>query len=112
MDTKILEALFWRGVPVFNMRSNMRTDDVGWGTPVFHKMGREKVILINAFLSEDVEILMCDTDVVFLQVNQLFSAHIIHIMTIFSWLPALFLFGHDFLVSFEMFGCSGKESEV
>lgn len=68
MDTKILEALFWKGVPVFDMRSGMETVDVGWGTPKFHKMGREKVILINAFLAEGYEILMCDTDVVFLQV--------------------------------------------
>lgn len=67
MDTKILEALFWKGVPVFDMRSGMETVDVGWGTPKFHKMGREKVILINAFLAEGYEILMCDTDVVFLQ---------------------------------------------
>lgn len=69
MDTQILEALFWKGVPVFDMQSNMETTDVGWGTPKFHKMGREKVILIDAFLSEGYEILMCDTDVVFLQVQ-------------------------------------------
>lgn len=69
MDTQLLEALFWKGVPVFDMQSNMETTDVGWGTPKFHKMGREKVILIDAFLSEGYEILMCDTDVVFLQVQ-------------------------------------------
>ena len=69
MDTQLLEALFWKGVPVFDMQSHMETTDVGWGTPKFHKMGREKVILIHAFLSEGYEILMCDTDVVFLQVQ-------------------------------------------
>ncbi|KAH9540425.1 hypothetical protein CY35_14G004100 [Sphagnum magellanicum] len=67
MDLKLLEALFWKGVPVFDMRSNMSMIDVGWGTPIFHKMGREKVILVNAFLSFGYELLMCDTDMVFLQ---------------------------------------------
>ncbi|KAG9139979.1 hypothetical protein Leryth_010505 [Lithospermum erythrorhizon] len=42
MDTKLLEALYWKGVPVFDMGSHMSTMDVGWGSPTFHKMGREK----------------------------------------------------------------------
>ncbi|KAH6556170.1 hypothetical protein KP509_1Z199100 [Ceratopteris richardii] len=64
MDTQILEALFWEGVPVFNMGSNVNTIDVGWGSPTFHKMGREKVILVDHILSLGFEILMCDTDMV------------------------------------------------
>ncbi|KAL5539625.1 hypothetical protein UlMin_042311 [Ulmus minor] len=67
MDTKLLEALYWKGVPVFDMGSHMSTVDVGWGTPTFHKMGREKVILIDSFLPFGYELLMCDTDMVWLK---------------------------------------------
>ncbi|XP_077234770.1 arabinosyltransferase XEG113-like [Tasmannia lanceolata] len=67
MDTKLLEALYWKGIPVFDMGSNMNTIDVGWGSPTFHKMGREKVILINAILPFGYELLMCDTDMVWLK---------------------------------------------
>lgn len=67
MDTKLLEALYWRGIPVFDMGSHMSTIDVGWGSPTFHKMGREKVILIDAILPFGYELLMCDTDMVWLK---------------------------------------------
>ncbi|CAJ2646858.1 unnamed protein product [Trifolium pratense] len=67
MDTKLLEALYWKGVPVFDMNSHMSTVDVGWGSPTFHKMGREKVILINSILPFGYELLMCDTDMVWLK---------------------------------------------
>eukprot|EP00249_Psilotum_nudum_P004971 c18467_g1_i1 orf=594-2531(-) len=67
MDTEILKALYWEGIPVFDMGSNVNTIDVGWGTPIFHKMGREKVILVRKFLSMGFELLMCDTDMVWLQ---------------------------------------------
>ncbi|CAM6082482.1 unnamed protein product [Calypogeia fissa] len=67
MDTQLLKALYWAGIPTFDMGSNMKTDDVGWGTPTFHKMGREKVILVNAFLALEYELLMCDTDMVWLR---------------------------------------------
>ncbi|CAF1867393.1 unnamed protein product [Brassica oleracea var. botrytis] len=67
MDTKLLEALYWKGVPVFDMGSHMSTVDVGWGSPTFHKMGREKVILIDSVLPFGYELLMCDTDVVWLK---------------------------------------------
>ncbi|MBA0584197.1 hypothetical protein Gorai_015022 [Gossypium raimondii] len=67
MDTKLLEALYWKGVPVFDMGSHMSTIDVGWGSPTFHKMGREKVLLINAILPFGYELLMCDTDMVWLK---------------------------------------------
>ncbi|XP_058777608.1 arabinosyltransferase XEG113-like [Vicia villosa] len=67
MDTKLLEALYWKGIPVFDMNSHMSTVDVGWGTPTFHKMGREKVILINSILPYGYELLMCDTDMVWLK---------------------------------------------
>lgn len=67
MDTKLLMALYWKGVPVFDMGSNMKTIDVGWGSPTFHKMGREKVFLINALLPFGYELLVCDTDMVWLK---------------------------------------------
>ncbi|CAB4309363.1 unnamed protein product [Prunus armeniaca] len=67
MDTKLLEALYWKGVPVFDMGSHMSTIDVGWGSPTFHKMGREKVILIDSILPYGYELLMCDTDMVWLK---------------------------------------------
>jgi hypothetical protein len=68
MDSKLLEALFWKGVPVFDMGSNVSTIDVGWGSPKFHQMGRVKVILMNTFLSFGYELLICDTDMIFFQV--------------------------------------------
>ncbi|QCD81833.1 arabinosyltransferase XEG113-like [Vigna unguiculata] len=67
MDTKLLEALYWKGIPVFDMGSHMSTVDVGWGSPTFHKMGREKVILIDSILPYGFELLMCDTDMVWLK---------------------------------------------
>ncbi|XP_042405849.1 arabinosyltransferase XEG113-like isoform X1 [Zingiber officinale] len=67
MDIKLLESLYWKGIPVFDMGSKMATIDVGWGSPTFHKMGREKVLLINALLPFGYEILMCDTDMVWLK---------------------------------------------
>ncbi|KAF6158861.1 hypothetical protein GIB67_012504 [Kingdonia uniflora] len=67
MDTKLLEALYWKGIPVFDMGSNMSPIDVGWGSPEFHKMGREKAILIDAILPFGYELLMCDTDMVWLK---------------------------------------------
>ncbi|XWS62279.1 hypothetical protein CRYUN_Cryun07bG0196600 [Craigia yunnanensis] len=67
MDTKLLKALYWKGIPVFDMGSHMSTIDVGWGSPTFHKMGREKVLLINAILPFGFELLMCDTDMVWLK---------------------------------------------
>ncbi|CAM6083868.1 unnamed protein product [Calypogeia fissa] len=67
MDTQLLEALYWAGIPTFDMGSNMNTTDVGWGSPTFHKMGWEKVMLVNAFLSLEYEVLMCDSDVVWLR---------------------------------------------
>lgn len=47
----------------------MNTGDAGWGSSTFHKMGREKVILINAILPFGYELLMCDTDVVWMRVK-------------------------------------------
>jgi arabinosyltransferase len=75
MDTKLLGELYLRGVPVFDMGSRMDTEDVGWGSPTFHKMGREKVLLINALLPFGYELLMCDTDMVWLKNPLPYLAH-------------------------------------
>ncbi|CAL5355570.1 unnamed protein product [Camellia sinensis] len=69
MDTKLLEALYWKGIPVFDMGSHMSTTDVGWGSATFHKMGREKVVLIDTILPFGFELLMCDTDMVWLKLT-------------------------------------------
>lgn len=68
MDQKLLEALFYRGVPVFDMESGIQAEDAAWGSPVFHKMGREKVTLVNVFLALGYHLLICDTDAVLLRV--------------------------------------------
>ncbi|XP_078446080.1 arabinosyltransferase XEG113-like [Wolffia australiana] len=67
MDVKLLEALYWKGVPVYDMGSQMIIADVGWGSAEFNKMGREKVLLINSFLPFGYELLVCDTDTVWLK---------------------------------------------
>ncbi|KAJ0631034.1 putative nucleotide-diphospho-sugar transferase [Helianthus annuus] len=67
MDVELLEALYRKGVPVFDMGSHMSEIDVGWGSPTFHKIGREKVILIDSMLPFGFELLMCDSDMVWLK---------------------------------------------
>ncbi|XP_010540709.1 PREDICTED: arabinosyltransferase XEG113-like [Tarenaya hassleriana] len=67
LDTKLLEALYWKGIPVFDMGSHLSAADLGWGSASFHKLGREKVILIDAILPYGYELLMCDSDVVWLK---------------------------------------------
>lgn len=69
IDTTLLEALYGRGVPVFDMGSHMNETDVGWGSPEFHKMGREKVSLLNEILTFGYEVLLCDTDTVWIKVE-------------------------------------------
>ncbi|CAL9204957.1 unnamed protein product [Musa hybrid cultivar] len=67
MDTKLLEALYWKGIPVFDMGSKMIAEDIGWGSSKFHKLGRDKALLINAFLPFGYEFILCDTDTVWLK---------------------------------------------
>jgi hypothetical protein len=47
MDDKLLELLIEFRVPAFSMDSGLSTEDFGWGSPTFHKMGREKISLIQ-----------------------------------------------------------------
>ena len=95
MDTKLLEALYWKGIPVFDMGSHMSTVDVGWGSPTFHKMGREKVILINSILPYGFELLMCDTDMVWLKVR--------FRIVIWLFLPGKLLLNFGFMLMANLF---------
>lgn len=43
MDLPALEGLLGRGIPAFYINSGLTTEDYGWGTPNFRKMGLHKV---------------------------------------------------------------------
>ena len=63
MDNKMLKALQERGIPCFAMNLNTLTlGDFGWGSPTFHKMGRQKIALISRFTDFGVDILLTDVD--------------------------------------------------
>lgn len=42
-------------------------NDFGWGSPKFHKMGRDKIRLIRDFTMVGVDVLISDIDVVWLE---------------------------------------------
>ena len=92
MDTKLLEALYWKGIPVFDMGSHMSTVDVGWGSPTFHKMGRQKVVMIDSLLPYGFELLMCDTDMVWLKVRFQLKSFLIFCMIRVLFFIYLFFF--------------------
>lgn len=92
MDTKLLEALYWKGIPVFDMGSHMSPVDVGWGSPTFHKMGRQKVVMIDSLLPYGFELLMCDTDMVWLKVRFQLKSFLIFCMIRVLFFIYLFFF--------------------
>jgi hypothetical protein len=49
-----------------NMNS-LTTKDFGWGSPTFHKMGRQKITLCRQFISMGFDLLLTDVDTVFLR---------------------------------------------
>ena len=51
MDDQLLQRLVAADVPTWSMQSGLTTNDFGWGTPTFHKMGRSKIGLIHDFVS-------------------------------------------------------------
>lgn len=67
MDTKLFEALYCNEILVFHMGSHMSIVDVGWGSSTFHKIGREKVILMDSILPFGFKLLMCDIDMVLVE---------------------------------------------
>ena len=100
MDTKLLEALYWKGIPVFDMGSHMSTVDVGWGSPTFHKMGRQKVVMIDSLLPYGFELLMCDTDMVWLKVRVQLKSFLIFCMIRVLFFIYLFFFCVSCIVMF------------
>jgi len=67
MDDALLQALLDDETPVFAMSSGLTLDDFGWGTPTFHKMGREKIRLILAFTTMGYDVLISDVDTVWMR---------------------------------------------
>ena len=65
MDDKLLEELLNRRInQVFAMKSGLSLSDFGWGSPTFHKMGREKINLILTFTNLGYDVLISDVDAV------------------------------------------------
>ncbi|EFN51848.1 hypothetical protein CHLNCDRAFT_37217 [Chlorella variabilis] len=67
MDDKLLEFLVSKNIPAFSMSSGLTLGDFGWGTPTFHKMGREKINLIYSFTKMGYDVLISDVDTVWLR---------------------------------------------
>ena len=67
MDDELLVKLFDAEVPTFAMQSGMTTQDFGWGTANFHKMGRKKIELIYLFTEMGFDILVSDVDTAWLR---------------------------------------------
>ena len=49
------------------MNTGITKDDLGWGSPNFHKMGRAKISLIKQFLELDVIMVISDIDTAWLK---------------------------------------------
>ena len=58
------QALAKRGVNTFAMSTGLTQEDYGWGSATFHKMGREKIALIDTFTNMGFDILVSDVDTV------------------------------------------------
>ena len=67
MDDELLEALLERGVPAFGMSSGLSLEDFKWGSPTFHKSGREKVSLLQMFTRWKLDVVISDVDTVWLR---------------------------------------------
>ncbi|KAK2076685.1 hypothetical protein QBZ16_005445 [Prototheca wickerhamii] len=67
MDSELLAWLEERHIPAFSMNSGLTTDDFGWGSANFHKMGREKIHLMDAFVSLGVSVIVSDVDVAWMR---------------------------------------------
>ena len=65
MDDELYDELAARDIATFSMTSNLTTNDFGWGSPTFHKMGREKISLIGAVTSMGFDLILTDVDTVF-----------------------------------------------
>jgi hypothetical protein len=74
MDRETGQLLASRGLNVFAMYdessgqgdTGLGTADFGWGSPTFHKMGRQKVDLARTFTGYDLDLCLCDVDTVWI----------------------------------------------
>ena len=62
MDNRLLEVLVEKNIPCFAMSSGLTTNDFGWGSSTFFKMGREKISLIKTFTHFGFDVLISDVD--------------------------------------------------
>lgn len=67
MDNELLEVLVGKSVPAFGMASGLTLDDFGWGSSTFHKMGREKISLLQTFTKWGIDVIISDVDTVWLR---------------------------------------------
>lgn len=67
MDNELLKELHLNNVNAFSMQSNLTTSDFGWGSDTFHKMGRDKVDIMHAFVSMGFNIILSDVDTVWMR---------------------------------------------
>ena len=75
MDSQTADQLTLAGVPLFAMFAHapdgseisIGTLDLGWGSDRFHQMGRLKIQLLRAFLTFELDIMLCDSDTAWLQ---------------------------------------------
>lgn len=82
MDTDTADLLAAAGEPVFAMFTHAGNGsaisigglDLGWGSERFHQMGRLKIELLKAFLDFGLDIVLCDSDTVWLQDPQPYLA--------------------------------------
>jgi arabinosyltransferase len=73
MDRKTAERLRTLQFPYFAMFDANATNlsglghrDFGWGSAKFHMMGRHKIALLQTFLSFGLDIMLCDSDTVWI----------------------------------------------
>lgn len=64
----LIDALFQAGLPVFDLESDLPSEEAGWDSPLFHRMGRDRAIAINAFLTMGFNLLISDADVMWKRV--------------------------------------------
>lgn len=67
MDDEMLESLAKMNINTWRMNSGITKNDLGWGSPNFHKMGRVKIALIKQFLELGVTVVISDIDTAWLR---------------------------------------------
>lgn len=67
MDNDLLKELHLHNINAYSMHSNLTTDDFGWGSQNFHKMGRDKVDIMHAFVSMGFNVILSDVDTVWMR---------------------------------------------